>query len=405
MATPELRLFIDQEGGKLVAGFASAKVLGKRTFVMADSVPIVARVLEPGESRPWNDVDLTNKTLRVSIGTPNAAPTGGTFTITYGGDTTSALAYNASASDVQTALNALASISSAGGVVVTKSTSGPYRVTFNTAGARTDFSLSTVGLYPTTEAQALEAIEGDGSTREVVLLKLETQPASYVEMNTALPSASATITTVRGGAADIGEIQSFSLDPVPYDGTYTITIGSDTTDAIEFDAEAATIQAALEGLSGIGAGKVTVSGEFPNFTASFDASLTDVTQMTIDATGLTVPTGYSGDLNLNTTGIIELLDGAAQVDGTFEVEIYDTVAATSWTPIQTPCTVKEDVSGNTPASSTPLPTYITTSTAGATVAGILGLTTYADLTAANTAEAPGVPYWDTALGRINVTTA
>ena len=45
------------------------------------------------------------------------APTGGTFTLTFGGDTTSAIAYNASASTVQSDLEALASIGS-GNVVV-----------------------------------------------------------------------------------------------------------------------------------------------------------------------------------------------------------------------------------------------------------------------------------------------
>lgn len=405
MAAPELRLFIDQDGGNLVTGFSSSKKASPPKFTFGDSVPIVARILEPGTSRPWNDADLTNKTVRVSIGTPNARPTGGTFTVTYGGDTTSALAYNVSAADLQTALNALASITAAGGVTVSQTSTGPYRITFVSAGARTAFSVDAAALYPTTEATALEAIAGDGSTKEVVLLKLEAQPAAYVELTTALPSAAATVTTVREGASGIGEIQTLEFDPVPYAGTYAITIGSDKTTAIAFDATAATIQAALEALTGIGAGKVTVSGEFPSYTASFDASLTNVSAMTVDVSALVVPTGRSGDLNLNTTGIVELLGSAASAQATFEVEIYDTIASTSWTPVQDTCTVKEDVSGNTPASSTPLPTYITTSTAGSVIATMLGLTTYADLTAANAAEAPGVPYWDTALGRINVSTA
>jgi hypothetical protein len=61
--------------------------------------------------------------------TINGAPTGGTFTLTFGGQTTSALAYNATAAQVQAALVALSSIG-AGNVTVTGAAGGPYTVTF-----------------------------------------------------------------------------------------------------------------------------------------------------------------------------------------------------------------------------------------------------------------------------------
>lgn len=61
--------------------------------------------------------------------TITGAPTGGTFTLTFGGDTTSGIAYNAAAADVQAALVALASIG-AGNVGVTGNAGGPYTVEF-----------------------------------------------------------------------------------------------------------------------------------------------------------------------------------------------------------------------------------------------------------------------------------
>lgn len=54
--------------------------------------------------------------------------TGGTFTLTYKGQTTSALAYNASAATVQTALQALSTIGS-GNATVSGSAGGPYTIT------------------------------------------------------------------------------------------------------------------------------------------------------------------------------------------------------------------------------------------------------------------------------------
>lgn len=52
----------------------------------------------------------TNGTNAVQTVSITGSPTGGTFTLTFGGQTTTALAYNCAASDVQTALQALSSI-------------------------------------------------------------------------------------------------------------------------------------------------------------------------------------------------------------------------------------------------------------------------------------------------------
>lgn len=61
--------------------------------------------------------------------TTTGSPTGGTFTVTEEGQTTTAIAYNATAATVQTALQALSTIG-AGNVTVTGSAGGPYTVTF-----------------------------------------------------------------------------------------------------------------------------------------------------------------------------------------------------------------------------------------------------------------------------------
>jgi len=67
------------------------------------------------------------------------SPTGGTFTLTYGGQTTAGIAYNAAASDVQTALAALSSIG-VGNVSVAGAAGGPWNVTF--VGSLADQSIT-----------------------------------------------------------------------------------------------------------------------------------------------------------------------------------------------------------------------------------------------------------------------
>lgn len=68
----------------------------------------------------------------VQLVTLFAIPTAGTFTLTFGGETTAGIAYNAAASAVQSALEALSTIGS-GNATVSGSAGGPYTVTFSGA--------------------------------------------------------------------------------------------------------------------------------------------------------------------------------------------------------------------------------------------------------------------------------
>jgi hypothetical protein len=61
--------------------------------------------------------------------TVTGTPTGGTFTLTFDGQTTAAIAYNAAAATVQAALEAMSNIQP-NDAVVTGSAGGPYTVTF-----------------------------------------------------------------------------------------------------------------------------------------------------------------------------------------------------------------------------------------------------------------------------------
>ena len=86
----------------------------------------------------------TTATDEVQVITLTGGATGGTFTLTYSGQTTSAIAYNASAATVDAALEALSNIG-AGDVVVTGSAGGPWTVTFATALAATNVAEMTAG--------------------------------------------------------------------------------------------------------------------------------------------------------------------------------------------------------------------------------------------------------------------
>lgn len=92
-------------------------------------------------------IDAQSATLtdNLYVVTISGGPTGGTFTLTYKGQTTSpGIAFNATAAAVQTALGTLSSIG-AGNVAVTGATGGPYTVQFKGTLAQDTSALTASG--------------------------------------------------------------------------------------------------------------------------------------------------------------------------------------------------------------------------------------------------------------------
>lgn len=78
---------------------------------------------------PYNDIMLTTGVNEVQTVTITGSPTGGDFTLTYAGQETGDIVYNALGSAVETALEALPNVGS-GNVSVSGGAGGPYVITF-----------------------------------------------------------------------------------------------------------------------------------------------------------------------------------------------------------------------------------------------------------------------------------
>ncbi|TFG49410.1 MAG: hypothetical protein E4H40_03055 [Candidatus Brocadiia bacterium] len=90
------------------------------------------------------------------------------------------------------------------------------------------------------------------------------------------------------------EVQTLTLDDVATGGTFTLTYKGQTTAPIAYNADTATIQAALEALSTVSAGDITAGGtgldQAGDTTFTFNAALGDVGAISINKSGLTGPT-------------------------------------------------------------------------------------------------------------------
>jgi len=180
--------------------------------------------------RPYSYLDKSGASIKVGLGALRAVPTSGTWTITLSGDTTAALAYNITAAALSTAVNALASVTSAGGVTITKSAFGSrYAITFVTAAAQAAFTVTDSSLVPDTTAIVSERIAGSGSVQEVQEIFLSPDPVALQTSFSNLASAvTATPSTVTAGTSTASEVQQIDFAPAPVGGTFSITLPSDT---------------------------------------------------------------------------------------------------------------------------------------------------------------------------------
>jgi hypothetical protein len=124
------------------------------------------------------------------------------------------------------------------------------------------------------------------------------------DMTTAFPSKISDV--IRLVTTSQAEVQSLATSGTPTGGTLTLSFKGYTTTAIAYNASAATVQAALEALSSVGAGGVTCSGgplptavviTFTNQLGAQSAPL-----ITADGSGLTGGTTPSAAVTRTTGG-------------------------------------------------------------------------------------------------------
>ena len=181
MQAPIWNIDLSDETSKGLLASADTESLAQNpAFIRRDGRGRSLRFLTP-IGAGFDDAGIDAASLvEVAIGTPDSPPTSGAFTLTFGANTTSSLAYNITGANLQTALNALASITAAGGVTVTQD-SGLYIVAFNSVGARSLITFNKGTLAPAVldTNNVLEVQAGDASTQEIQIVVLKKGYLAY----------------------------------------------------------------------------------------------------------------------------------------------------------------------------------------------------------------------------------
>lgn len=295
------------------------------------NVAVVDRVLNPqaqstsGTPTPLQYLpeDMSAWDIEIALGNAETAPVAGTFTLTFGANTTAALQYNSTAAQISTALNALASIIAAGGASVSLDGS-TFIVVFTTVGARTQITGDGAGLAPLSVVATGTLLEGSASVEEVQTIQLLQNAATFVELTSAdiTPGPGATVTEVTVGGGGHNAVYSVLLTPQPYDGSWSISIGGQTSALVSWSVSGGDLVSAIEAMSSVGSGNVSVSQTGTSaWLIGFQGTKanTDMGTVTVSYTSLSVLQYLSGNLPLNVPGIDLLLTGVKSVETSFQI--------------------------------------------------------------------------------------
>jgi len=357
MAKTRVKLWIDAEAGTLYESFGSNSPAQPIVFLQGDALNLELHLvrLSAGLTRFMEEVDFpANCTVRFAIGKVSTAPTSGTYALTYG-STTITIAFNATAVQIQAALNAIPTIAAAGGVLVSKTSNALVKIDFNNVGTNLPLSVNGNLLSPPTASRVVVLKVGSASVTGSFLIKLKQSPVVYQSVWNDIEQPVLTVTELAPNQA-----KRISISPEPKSGTWSLTGTAD-----------------LETKANLALGVIDPVWWTENYSGRFSINAIDtdpgfaklqysvskvdnyIWDFSLKSYGGTPPVGYTmpfialGDglvgfkgkeayVDLNTAEIEYLLDGANQATTSLEIEV-ESADGNKWTVLQTSCTIKNDL--------------------------------------------------------------
>lgn len=329
MSNATLVLWCNAASNSLIAGWQSNANAPKPQLKQGDTVEVKIHWINAPGDGTYKEVQFPpSASITMALGLVGEAPVGGSFKINYSGEETALLASSATAVQVQTALNALPSITAEGGVTVSKNKS-TFRVVWNNEDTSNELlSVNVDSLTPSCFASVNLLREGTEFVSKIFLVNIEQSPIAASTNFVTSPSLTTSITNV------LNNTWRFNFSQTPKSGSYRIgvVVGSTTyyTSAIAWNATALEVQNALNDLV-----KSTSTKRFSvSATDNYSLDITtpvgvfilsndtagSVSSLIVDS-AVVGWSSASGTISLNTVQVEEFLAGEESRDCTLEVEV------------------------------------------------------------------------------------
>jgi hypothetical protein len=280
--------------------------------------------------------------ITLAIGRIETPPTYGTFTLTFGGDETEPLQFDATANEVEDALNALTSIATDGGVTVNKA-GNTYRIVFNDAGVITNtLNFNDNDLFPTSSIGVTNARAGTATVRQIYQVAVKQSPVAYTETFIDQEPSTPTIEVIKASAfAGDAKIWRLSVYPYPKDGTMVIGWTDGTSKTTAPFLATASGDAVQEAMNAVDGGSNWTVKKVGVYSWDISTSKSSISSPTVNGSGLRSFAAKYCELSLNTVEVENLLGGTASQTAYLEVETL--ISGVRQTLIQTPVTFVNDI--------------------------------------------------------------
>lgn len=345
MPKATLTLWINSDENQLQAGWQSAASAQRPTLKQGDTIGVELHWVRNANTQGlvMEEVEWTPSVgITLAIGRIEVPPTFGTFTLTFGTSETAPLQYNATANDVEDALNALTSVIAVGGVTVSKQ-GNSYRVVFNDAGVLTNtLDFNENDLFPTSSIGIQNARAGTTTVRQIYQVAIKQSPVAYTEIFINQDDAVATITPIKTAAfAGDTKIWRLSIYPYPKDGTISLSWSDGTTKTTAPFLVSATGDEVQAALNAVGATTDWTVKKVGVYSWDFSTAKTTIASPSVNGSGIRSFSAKYCELSLNTVEVENLLNGAASATAYLEVETL--VDGVRQTLVQTPVTFVNDI--------------------------------------------------------------
>jgi hypothetical protein len=357
MSTQYTPIWINPFLNKVYAGWQNSQDAPPLVFKQGDKQQIELFLLKQSVTGDQDVLPFPDGcTIRLAIGKIDSRAGDGTMLIGFDGDTTTELAYNATDVQIATALNALPSIVSAGGVTVDAVSATTFQVSFNSVGVRPPITVDTSGLVPTCGSKIIEARAGSLTERAIIIVKVYQSVSVYQSTWVDSPDPTLSVEVLA-----TNRTKRVTISPLPLSGSWSLTTTPDIQTLVdvagdEDDVPTYWTQTVTERLTAFADNFKNANGNdiwqmsvLRNDLASWDFSV---------KTNYDIPVGYTmpftvsgnfikfpskvGTIDFNTLEVEYLLNGASSATAIMEVEVERSTGE-KWTVLQIPCTIVNDL--------------------------------------------------------------
>lgn len=228
MATPRTYLWADSLNNRLVGGWRGLVSALIPNFRRGDEIPITVRWVSPPTiaAGEMSEVVLPiGDSYALYVGRRAERPFGGHYYVSYDGEDTELVSFDATPEELERQLNRVPAISNTGGVTVSRLNGDICKITFLQKGARETFTAIGRSLFPDSEGVFSVVQVGDASNYHVVAFKLRQLPIGQCTSFTAEPACTAAVQEINTSTWDV------YLTSDAKDGYFVMTI--DDGDEIE----------------------------------------------------------------------------------------------------------------------------------------------------------------------------